>query len=106
MSGGFFEYKQYHIDEIADEIKRLISLRKQERLGVKTCKEINEESEHFDIEFTNSLSPEAFEKFKEAVKFLRIAHIYAHRIDWLISGDDGEESFLEQLDEELKEIDL
>jgi len=32
---------------------------------------------------------------------LRKAAIYAQRIDWLLSGDDGEESFLERLKEEL-----
>lgn len=42
------------------------------------------------------------EKFKEGVEFLRKAQIYAHRIDYLLSSDDGEESFLERLKEELE----
>jgi hypothetical protein len=41
---------------------------------------------------------------KEAVKQLRIAAIYAQRVDWFLSGDDGEESFIERLNEELNEI--
>jgi hypothetical protein len=45
------------------------------------------------------------EKLNEAVKQLRIASIYAQRVDWFFSGDDGEESFLERLSKELKNID-
>lgn len=41
---------------------------------------------------------------KEAVKALRVAQVYAQRVDWLLSGDDGEESFLRRLEEELKKI--
>jgi hypothetical protein len=41
---------------------------------------------------------------KEAVKALKIAQVYAQRVDWLLSGDDGEESFLSRLDDELKKL--
>jgi hypothetical protein len=38
------------------------------------------------------------------MKSIRVAAVYAQRIDWLISGDDGEESFLERLKEELGQL--
>ena len=41
---------------------------------------------------------------KEAVRALKIAQVYAQRVDWLLSGDDGEESFLSRLEEELKKL--
>lgn len=41
---------------------------------------------------------------KEAVKQLRIATVYAHRIDFFLSGDNGEESFITRLAEELSKI--
>ena len=44
------------------------------------------------------------EKFKEGLKILRQAEVYAHRIDWLISGDDGEDNFLERLKQDLKKL--
>lgn len=47
---------------------------------------------------------EVIEKMKEAVKALKIAQEYAQRVDWLLSGDDGEESFLRRLKENLEEI--
>jgi hypothetical protein len=33
-----------------------------------------------------------------------MAQVYAHRVDWLLSGDDGEESFLRRLAEDLKNL--
>ena len=38
-----------------------------------------------------------------AIKYLRVAQIYSKRIEWLLSGDDGEESFHKRLKEELDE---
>jgi len=49
-------------------------------------------------------SDATIEKFNEAVRYLRIAQIYAQRIDWLVSADDGEDSFLKRLKEDLREI--
>jgi hypothetical protein len=45
---------------------------------------------------------EVIEKFKEGVEIIRKAQIYAHRIDWLLSADDGEKEFLIKLDKDLK----
>jgi len=38
------------------------------------------------------------------MKVLKVASVYAQRIDWLLSGDDGEESFLKRLKEELGQL--
>ena len=34
--------------------------------------------------------------------YLNLAEIYTQRLDWLFSGDDGEDSFFERLEEELE----
>jgi len=38
---------------------------------------------------------------REGIKALRIASIYTKRIDWFLSGDDGEDTFLEKLSNDL-----
>ena len=48
--------------------------------------------------------PEILEIFKEGVKKLREAAVYAQRIDWYLSGDDGEESLMKRLKEDLDEV--
>lgn len=88
MSGGHFEYQQYHIEDIAQEIENLI----------KTNDEIGEYG------YTRGYSKETLSKFREAVTVLQKAAIMAQRIDWLVSGDDGEESFHKRWEEELNLI--
>lgn len=41
---------------------------------------------------------------KKGLDYLRKASIYAQRIDWLMSDDDGEEEFHERLSEELNNL--
>ena len=35
---------------------------------------------------------------------IKKAQLYMQRMDWLLSGDDGDESFLRRIDEELKKL--
>lgn len=78
----------------------------------KTPEELKDESwrdpewyeKYPEDKFHYKYSDEVIVKMKEAVKALHIAQEYAQRIDWLLSGDDGEESFLSRLEENLKKI--
>ena len=91
MSGGHFDYNQYKIGWIADEIEMFIK---------------NNDVEDVDTGIFIGLrySPETLDEFKNAVHALKVAQVYAQRVDWLISGDDGEESFHERLREDLERI--
>jgi hypothetical protein len=108
MSGGAFDYKQWHIEQIADDVEKLIEKNGREKTG----EELKEEGwrnddwyEKYPEDLYHYKYPdELIEKFKEGMKALRVAAVYAQRIDWLLSGDDGEESFLERLKEELGEL--
>jgi len=108
MSGGHFNYDQYKIGYIADSIEREI-----EKNGRRKTKEELRQESWIDKEWLErnpedinhyEYPPEVIEKFKEAVNILRKAQIYAHRVDWLLSGDDGEESFLRRLKEDLSKV--
>jgi hypothetical protein len=108
MSGGAFEYTQYNITMIADEIEKEI-----ERNGrAKTREELKSEGWRDDDWYNKypedlnyyKYPDEVIEKFKEGVDILRKAYIYAQRIDWLLSGDDGEETFIERLKQELNKL--
>ena len=78
MSGGFFDYQNNScaIDKLTTELKY----------------------------FGNRYSPKTIEEFKKGLKILKEADVYLRRIDYLLSGDDGEESFHERLKEELEEL--
>lgn len=87
MSGGHFDYAQYKLEDIADEIRNLIA-----------------QNENTLLNLEEKYSAETIEKFLEADKTLRLAAVMAQRIDWLVSGDDGEESFHERWDEDIKSL--
>lgn len=75
MSGGHFNGSEYQIRNIQDEIRE----------------ELAKDDWNSDIKA----------KFEEAIFVLEQAFIYAHRIDWLLSGDDGEDNFIERLEKDL-----
>ena len=96
MSGGHFDYDQHKIGYIADSIERIIEGNKKEVADEDRWHEVwDDRTYYYDY------PDEVIEKFKEGVDLLRKAQIYAHRIDWLVSCDDGEQTFLECLKEDL-----
>lgn len=170
MSGGHFDYYQYHIEEIADRLEMDIAdieyarsigkIKKKElyahllnlETGAKTYPywlfdkisrydniedlyesfrrgdDIHEKDGKF---YVSGYAPNLYEvvvtegereewadgeyhfeveddsvldEMKKGLKILKTAAIYAQRIDWLRSGDDGEESFKKRLKEELDEL--
>jgi hypothetical protein len=80
MSGGHFDFNQHRIKDIADSIQSYLD--KNEK----------------DLESKTVL------EFQIAIKNLKLAYIYAHRIDWFISCDDGEETFHERLKDDLRNV--
>ena len=92
MSGGHFDYDQYLIDQIADEVEHLILTNDSEEVA-----------EWGDIEGRH-FTPETIAEFQTGLRTLREAAIYAQRIDWLVSGDDGEESFHRRLKADLSKL--
>lgn len=90
MSGGHFNYNQYLVSDIAEDIERLIATNDDE-----TKNAWGEKKGH-------GFSPEIIERFKEAAHTLRQAAEMAERVDWLVSGDDGEDSFMSRWDEEVR----
>ena len=92
MSGGHFQYKQWEIGNIADEVEQLILTNDSE--------EKDEWGDRKGYHYT----PETIEEFKKGLVLLRQAYVYAQRIDWLVSGDDGEDSFHRRLKFELEKL--
>lgn len=97
MSGGRFEYKQYIINEIADQIEDL--LYQQGKVIPREELYYHDGEKRYYYTYTEQVQVE----LRNAVDILRKAAIYAHRVDWLLSWDDSEESFLKRLKEELDE---
>ncbi|MBR1404888.1 MAG: hypothetical protein IJ558_12020 [Treponema sp.] len=80
MSGGSLDYFCYKFDDPIATISREIKWGK------------------------NKWSPETLLEFQNAIKYLKIAQTYSRRVEWLLSGDDGEDDFAERLKEELEAL--
>lgn len=91
MSGGHFDYQQRNITDIAESIKTLIS--NEQSAGTNMYGET----------LKQGFSAETIAEFEHGVLLLEQAAIYAQRIDWLISGDDGEDDFHRRLNDDLTE---
>ena len=85
MSGGHFNYSQNRINDVVEHLEYLLD---------------DEEAQ----ERRDTYSDATLQKFKEAADILKKAFVYTQRIDWLLSGDDSEETFHERLEEDLGKI--
>lgn len=113
MSGGHFDYNQFHIQDIAnsideyvngheldeDEVKEILSNSWYDERDKQYAREHNRTvPNHFDF------SDETIAEFKRGLRVIREAYIYAQRIDWILSFDDGEESFHRRLRADLDKL--
>lgn len=99
MSGGFFNYDQYKIQLIADEIDNLIESNNFKCKNYPRCKD-----DYYSCNCGRNLPDDVIDEFKNASKALKVAHVYAQRVDWLLSGDDGEDSFFKRIKEDLDKL--
>ena len=106
MSGGRFDYKQWHISSIAEQIEQEVIMSGKPIPKSKwDFFEREEYNEAHKQPMNYAFPEEVLRRMEEAVYALRRAAIYAQRTDYLISGDDGEELFMERLKKELAELD-
>lgn len=68
MSGGHFDYIQYRFDDVASSIEQQIA--------------------------ANEYEPAIVNRFQLAADTVRLAGKMIQRVDWLVSDDDGPDSFL------------
>ena len=108
MSGGKFDYQNRQINDWIETIEYYINKNGKR----KTAEEIKYEDwrdpdwyvkypeELYHRKYSNNI----IEEFKTGVEILKKAYIYANRIDYLLCGDDEEESFISRLKEDLNKL--
>ena len=108
MSGGHWDYIQYRFTDVAEDIKSLIDkngkLKNKEELREWGGYDPEYYEKYPDEKYHAEYAPEVIAEFKKGAEIIAAAQIYMQRLDWLLSGDDGEESFLERLKEDLNKL--
>lgn len=113
MSGGHFDYAQYRIADVYngiedymnghelddDEVANLVDSPYVEEADKEYIKK-----HHRTVPNNYGYTEETLAEFRKGIKILKQAEVYAQRIDWLLSGDDGEETFHERLKEDLDKL--
>lgn len=114
MSGGHFDYNQYKIRDIADSVDEYLNGRELDDDDVEYYFDDawidDDEKEyvrknHRTLPNRYDFQEKTLEEFRKGYRELRNAEIYAQRIDWLLSGDDGEEEFHKRLEEDMSNLD-
>jgi hypothetical protein len=90
MSGGYFNDQQYQFGLIADEIPQIVDTNE------------SDETNRWGDTVGRGYEPATIAEFRHCIAHLRLAAIYTQRIDYLVSGDDGEESFHRRLQHDLQ----
>jgi hypothetical protein len=88
MSGGTFDHQDYVIRDIAEQIDELI--------------ESNDCVSEYG--YTRGYSFRTLDVFHATSDLLKRARVMVHRIDWLVAGDDGEDTFHKRLDDDLGKL--
>ena len=113
MSGGHFDYQQYRINDIANSIEDYIygrSIDEEDREWYIYNHWLTDDEKEYILKNNHTIpnqydfNKDTIAELKKGLDILRKAYIYAQRIDWLLSGDDGEESFHKRLKEELDNL--
>lgn len=77
MSGGHFDYHQFRMREIAEEIEKIAK--------------------------SGTFREDVLNRFSEAAHTVNQAADMVQRVDWLLCYDDGEDSFIRRWEEEVRE---
>ena len=102
MSGGAFEYNQYKIRQIWEIIQEELNKQGQEKQVQFLEKEYYDK--YPEARFEKFYGDDVQQIFKDGIEALKKAEVYAQRIDWFLSGDDGEDSLVSRLKFDLDKL--
>lgn len=107
MSGGYWDYLQYRFTDVYEDIRNTIENNGKElsEAEMKAHWNYPEWFEKYpEDKFHHKYPSHIIEEFRIGANIIQQAQVYMDRIDRLLSGDDGEETFLERLKEDLNKI--
>ena len=102
MSGGAFDYDQYKIRQIWEIIQNELDKQGKEKQVQFWEKEYYEK--YTEQRFEEVYREDVQQIFKDGIEALKKAEVYAQRIDWYLSGDDGEDSLVSRLKSDLDKL--
>ena len=90
MSGGFFEYQDMRLIDLAEPLRCKIALNRQKP----------DWASDYDINYSENFINEMSEVYDQLI----ILMAKLHRIDWVLSADDGESDYERRLAIDLSKV--
>ena len=85
MSGGYFDYQQYRLLDIIN------------KLDEREARIKDNDNDAYVLTVDESVE----DLIQDAKVLAQLAQIFLQRVDWLLCGDDGPETFKERIKEDL-----
>lgn len=92
MSGGHFDYMESVISDIADSIEQIIRNNDDKAIG------------EYGEPKGRGYRKDTIRSLWSAYESMRSCAVFAHRVDYLLSDDDGEDSFHDRLAEDMHDL--
>lgn len=106
MSGGYWDYIQHRFTDVIEDIKSLIDKNGKKKTEEELKNSLYDKTwfEKYPADmYHRKYDDKVIAKFNEAIETIKKAQIYIQEIDWLLSGDTGEESFLQRIKDAMGE---
>lgn len=104
MSGGYFDYDQHRIKNTYESIQEILDRQGREIPRSELYNSDDFYNKYPEEKYYETYPIEIWRILEEGIDILKKAKIYAHRIDYYLSGDNGEERFIERLVEDLNKL--
>lgn len=104
MSGGAFDYNQTRIRNIYESIQEELDNQGKQKSKEDLWMQREFYEKYPEERFNHTYREDVQQIFRDGIEALKRAYVYAQRIDWYLSGDDGEDSLVKRLKEELEEL--
>lgn len=109
MSGGSMDYVSFRIREAARHVQNELANIELKRKTKRFCEMYDGyKKDHPELAYLQSeeaLTDAVIKRLQDALVCIRKAAIYAERVEWLTSGDDGYENFCMRTDKQLADCD-
>lgn len=103
MSGGHFDYNQFHIRQIADQIQYELDKQGKPKIHQENVFTADNIISHGQQKYYEVHPKQVQQKMQQAIELLNKAHAYVKNIDYYLSGDHGTKNFLSSLAKDLND---
>ena len=99
MSGGHFDHKDFHINDIVCELESILHKHQMKKAGTPVTHFDTYYGKYIEV-YVPELSDESVKLFEDVAKQLTRLSNIVHHIDYYISGDIAEETMHKRCKEE------